>query len=52
LWLDLRPHILENHLVFQRFAGMPLEILRTKHGAMDLPQALRVEEKQAHEFYG
>jgi toxin ParE1/3/4 len=31
----------ENYLVFYRFAGMRLEILRIKHGAMDFPQALR-----------
>jgi toxin ParE1/3/4 len=35
----------ENYLIFYRFAGMRLEILRIKHGAMDFPQALRVEEK-------
>ena len=31
----------ENYLIFYRFAGMRLEILRIKHGAMDFPQALR-----------
>ncbi len=33
----------ENYLIFYRFAGMRLEILRIKHGAMDFPQALRQE---------
>jgi len=31
----------ENYLIFYRFAGRRLEILRIKHGAMDFPQALR-----------
>jgi toxin ParE1/3/4 len=31
----------ENYLIFYRFNGMRLEILRLKHGAMDFPQALR-----------
>jgi toxin ParE1/3/4 len=31
----------ENYLIFYRFAGMRLEILRIKHGVMDFPQALR-----------
>jgi toxin ParE1/3/4 len=31
----------ENYLIFYRFTGMRLEILRIKHGAMDFPQALR-----------
>lgn len=31
----------ENHLIFYRCAGMRLEILRIKHGAMDFPRALR-----------
>jgi toxin ParE1/3/4 len=31
----------ENYLIFYRFGGMRLEILRIKHGAMDFPQALR-----------
>ena len=31
----------ENYLIFYRFAGMRLEILRIKHGAMDFPPALR-----------
>jgi toxin ParE1/3/4 len=31
----------ENYLIFYRFAGMRLEILRIKHGAMDFPLALR-----------
>jgi len=31
----------ENYLIFHRFAGMRLEVLRIKHGAMDFPQALR-----------
>lgn len=31
----------ENYLIFYRFAGERLEILRIKHGAMDFPQALR-----------
>jgi toxin ParE1/3/4 len=31
----------ENYLIFYRFAGTRLEILRIKHGAMDFPQALR-----------
>jgi toxin ParE1/3/4 len=31
----------ENYLIFYRFAGMRLEILRIKHGAMGFPQALR-----------
>ncbi len=33
----------ENYLIFYRFAGMRLEILRIKHGAMDFPQALRCD---------
>ena len=33
----------ENYLIFYRFAGMRLEILRIKHGAMDFPQALRLD---------
>jgi toxin ParE1/3/4 len=35
----------ENYLIFYHFAGLRLEILRIKHGAMDFPLALRVEEK-------
>jgi toxin ParE1/3/4 len=31
----------ENYLIFYRFNGMRLEILRLKHGVMDFPQALR-----------
>ena len=31
----------ENYLIFYRFIGTRLEILRIKHGAMDFPQALR-----------
>ncbi len=31
----------ENYLIFYRFAGTRLEILRIKHGAMDFPSALR-----------
>ena len=31
----------ENYLIFYRFTGMRLEILRIKHGAVDFPQALR-----------
>ncbi len=31
----------ENYLIFYRFNGLRLEILRIKHGAMDFPQALR-----------
>jgi toxin ParE1/3/4 len=31
----------ENYLIFYRFTGRRLEILRVKHGAMDFPQALR-----------
>ena len=31
----------ENYLIFYRFSGMRLEILRIKHGAMDFPQALQ-----------
>ncbi len=31
----------ENYLIFYRFAGRRLEILRLKHGAMNFPQALR-----------
>lgn len=31
----------ENYLIFYRFAGDRLEILRVKHGAMNFPQALR-----------
>ena len=31
----------ESYLIFYRFAGMRLEILRIKHGAMDFPQALQ-----------
>jgi toxin ParE1/3/4 len=31
----------ENYLIFYRFTGSRLEILRLKHGAMDFPQALR-----------
>ena len=31
----------ENYLIFYRFDGARLEILRIKHGAMDFPQALR-----------
>lgn len=31
----------ENYLIFYRFNGRRLEILRIKHGAMDFPQALR-----------
>jgi toxin ParE1/3/4 len=31
----------ENYLIFYRFSGERLEILRIKHGAMDFPQALR-----------
>ena len=30
----------ENYLIFYRFNGRRLEILRIKHGAMDFPQAL------------
>jgi len=30
----------ENYLIFYRFAGIRLEILRIKHGAMDFPQVL------------
>ena len=30
----------ENYLVFYRFEGLRLEILRIKHGAMDFPKAL------------
>jgi toxin ParE1/3/4 len=30
----------ENYLIFYRFAGRRLEILRIKHGAMDFPPAL------------
>ena len=33
----------ENYLIFYRFTGIRLEILRIKHGAMDFPQALRQE---------
>ncbi len=33
----------ENYLIFYRFAGMRLEILRIKHGAMDFPQALKLD---------
>lgn len=33
----------ENYLIFYRFTGRRLEILRIKHGAMDFPQALRRE---------
>jgi len=28
----------KNYLIFYRFAGTQLEILRIKHGAMDFPQ--------------
>jgi toxin ParE1/3/4 len=31
----------ENYLIFYRFTGSRLEILRIKHGAMDFPQPLR-----------
>jgi toxin ParE1/3/4 len=31
----------ENYLIFYRFDGRRLEILRIKHGAMDFPRALR-----------
>jgi toxin ParE1/3/4 len=31
----------ENYLVFYRFSGGRLEVLRIKHGAMDFPHALR-----------
>lgn len=31
----------ENYLIFYRFIGMRLEILRIKHGATDFPQAFR-----------
>ena len=31
----------ENYLIFYRFTGARLEILRVKHGAMDFPKALR-----------
>jgi toxin ParE1/3/4 len=31
----------ENYLIFYRFNGLRLEILRIKHGAMNFPQALR-----------
>jgi toxin ParE1/3/4 len=31
----------ENYLIFYRFAGRRLEILRIKHGAMEFPRALR-----------
>ena len=31
----------ENYLIFYRFAGTRLEILRIKHGAMDFPQVLQ-----------
>ncbi len=31
----------ENYLIFYRFTGRQLEVLRIKHGAMDFPQALR-----------
>ena len=30
----------ENYLIFYRFVGTRLEILRIKHGAMDFPRAL------------
>jgi toxin ParE1/3/4 len=33
----------ENYLIFYRFTGSRLEILRLKHGAMDFPQALRAD---------
>jgi toxin ParE1/3/4 len=31
----------ENYLIFYRFKGIRLEVLRIKHGAMSFPQALR-----------
>ena len=31
----------ENYLIFYRFKGVRLEVLRIKHGAMNFPQALR-----------
>ena len=31
----------ERYLIFYRFTGIRLEILRIKHGAMDFPKALR-----------
>jgi toxin ParE1/3/4 len=31
----------ENYLIFYRFIGTRLEVLRIKHGAMDFPKALR-----------
>lgn len=31
----------EHYLIFYRFIGRRLEILRIKHGAMDFPRALR-----------
>lgn len=31
----------ENYLIFYRFDGVRLEILRVKHGAMNFPHALR-----------
>lgn len=31
----------ENYLIFYRFDGKRLEILRIKHGAMNFPQALK-----------
>jgi toxin ParE1/3/4 len=31
----------ENYLIFYRFDGSQLEVLRIKHGAMDFPQALK-----------
>ena len=33
----------ENYLIFYRHAGVRLEILRIKHGAMNFPKALRQE---------
>jgi plasmid stabilization system protein ParE len=34
----------ENHLIFYRFAGERLEIVRIKHGAMKFPDALRRDQ--------
>jgi toxin ParE1/3/4 len=33
----------ENYLIFYRFTGLRLEVLRIKHGAMKFPHALRLE---------
>jgi plasmid stabilization system protein ParE len=35
----------ENHLIFYRFGGMRLEILRIKHGAMNFPRALHEDQR-------